>query len=471
MRTIESLQEAIRRERKQREAFSGTDWLTRIRAGHAQQALQDLIFFTTPEHFLSCVGLLQHEIRNKFEISSEEIQECDLRLLAELVLALCSFLPRWNLQSTERHGSAALTDAQLKTTADTFLSLIGELSVRAPALAEKLLVSWRAETLARLKAERAEDPSGEAQALVGNSIREYLANVGVALAHSHLRRMAEMRSVGETMTELSNDYATFLQYALYLGASFVTCNPPLIDIAWTTDPERWNPVVDEIIASHPDVDDDALARWVTLEIVLTNMRLLRPIFLLTEGRMGCVSLQVNPKKHGDAETMIRDAQSIYDELTNRLEGGVPNVVFKLPGTQAGLTACSTLTKQGIGVNITVNFALFQHLPFAQVIAEGRAIFSCLAHMSGRLAFPVRDELLAKLDELATCGISEAQARGAAAWSGVAVLKRLHRLLTERGYDLTRIKPLVASLRIYEGDGYERPFSQGHCSRTGGLRNR
>jgi hypothetical protein len=43
---------------------------------------------------------------------------------------------------------------------------------------------------------------------------------------------------------------------------------------------------------------------------------------------------------------------------------------------------------------------------------------------------------------------------AAAWAGVAVLKRLYKLLTKRGYDLTRVRPLVASLRIYEGDGYE-----------------
>jgi hypothetical protein len=31
---------------------------------------------------------------------------------------------------------------------------------------------------------------------------------------------------------------------------------------------------------------------------------------------------------------------------------------------------------------------------------------------------------------------------------------LYRLLKEKGYDLTRIKPLVASLRIYEGDDYQ-----------------
>ena len=75
-------------------------------------------------------------------------------------------------------------------------------------------------------------------------------------------------------------------------------------------------------------------------------------------------------------------------------------------------------------------------------------------MNGRLAYPVRDELLGRLDELAGLGIDEARAREAAAWAGVAVVKRLQRLLKERGHDMGRMKPLVASLRIYEGYVYD-----------------
>jgi hypothetical protein len=74
-------------------------------------------------------------------------------------------------------------------------------------------------------------------------------------------------------------------------------------------------------------------------------------------------------------------------------------------------------------------------------------------MSGRLAFPVRDELLGKLSDLTRHGIDEGKAREAAAWSGIIVLKRLHQLLGARGYDLARVKPLIASMRVYEGDAY------------------
>jgi hypothetical protein len=77
-------------------------------------------------------------------------------------------------------------------------------------------------------------------------------------------------------------------------------------------------------------------------------------------------------------------------------------------------------------------------------------------MNGRLAYPVRDELLARLAELKAHGIEESDAREAAAWSGVAVVKKLQRLMLQKGYDTSRIRPLVASLRIYkEGVGYDR----------------
>ena len=37
---------------------------------------------------------------------------------------------------------------------------------------------------------------------------------------------------------------------------------------------------------------------------------------------------------------------------------------------------------------------------------------------------------------------------------MAVIKRAHALLKKRGFDLERAQTLIASLRIYEGDGYE-----------------
>ena len=332
--------------------------------------------------------------------------------------------------------------------------LLAKLAAGAADEAAAIVQRRRADALARLTAEVAADPAGEAARLAGGSLADFVDRISASVESSHLRRLAERRAAGDTITELGNDYAIFLQHTMYVGMSFVTSNPVLVDVAWVADPDTWSPVVDAIIGANPDADESELARLATLEVVLANMRLLRPIFLLTGGKMGYVSLQVNPKKHGDHESMIADATALYAELSRRFDGGVPNVVFKLPGTNAGLTACRHVTSRGIGVNITVNFAMFQQLPFATAIHEGAALASYLTEMNGRLAYPVRDELLAKLDELAAGGISEPQVRAAAAWSGVAVTRRLHQLLSAKGYDLSRVRPLIASLRWYEGAGHE-----------------
>lgn len=129
-------------------------------------------------------------------------------------------------------------------------------------------------------------------------------------------------------------------------------------------------MVDGIIATNVSASADSIAKRTTLEIIFANMELLRPIFLLTQGRMGCVSLQVNVKMHNDAEAMRRDVLALYEELTTKLHGVVPNVVFKLPATKAGLEACQSLTKLGRGVNITASFGLFQQLAFARAIDKG-----------------------------------------------------------------------------------------------------
>ena len=429
------------------------DLLPWILSGAVEQALDHQIYFADPRTFaISAPGLLTR-MQTAFGPATPDGQRYLLRFCAEMALHLRSFTPAWNLSNAALHSAAACSPVDLVRSADAWLALAAAMAKDSPAAAKAVLDAWRSKTAARFRAEGAEDPEAEERGFAGTSVGGYVEAVAGSVAASNLGRIAGMRQTGATRTEISNDYAAFLPYTLLLGASFVTCNPPLVDLAWKAEPARWDPVVDGLIAAHRKADGDALARLVTLEIVLANMRRLRPIFLLTEGRMGCVSLQVNPKRHDDAETMLRDAAAIYAELERRLDGGVPNVVFKLPATYAGLQACQGLTAAGIGVTITVNFALFQHLRFAEAISAGEALFSTLAHMTGRLAYPVRDELLGKLGELGALGISETEVRQAAAWSGVAVLKRLHRCLAARGTDLSRVKPLIASLRIYTDDAY------------------
>jgi transaldolase len=446
------LQRQIREEAARRRSYRKEEILGRALNGGCQEALTDLVFFTDPSEVGALIEGLLGEIVAQFPSAPQGLQEQAMLFVADLTKWLRSYLPHWNLTDEVRWGARTCSEEEVRHMADRAHQTTARLAGLSPQAEQTLLNAWHAETARRFRAEGVKEPEAEADASIGASLDTYLSRFCTAISQSNLRRIAEMRAQGKNETEVSNDNAAFLGYALYLGASFVTCNPPLVDMAWTSAPAEWNPVVDELIRTHPAETSDGLARLVTLEVVLSNMRLLRPIFLLTSGGMGCVCLQVNPHHHGDEKAMIADAHFYYEELRRRVEG-VPNVVFKLPGTLAGWKACRVLTREGIGVTITVNFAMFQHIPFAEAIRDGKALFSTLVTMSGRLSYPVRDELLAKLGELEAHGIGEKQARVAAAWAGVAVLKRLQALLGERGYDLNRIKPLTASHRVYDGEGY------------------
>jgi transaldolase len=453
-RLTETIQETIAQERRQREAQARENSFYLIPQGERQKALDSLLFFTLPKKFPVVVDKLIQQIETGFGKGNQALREEYLAFLVELVLALRSLLPRWNLQNAEKHGRSILTQARLEATADHLQAFIQRLAHHAPEAEAAILSKIQLESEARYKAELAPDPEQAAKVLTGSSLGEFIENYCRELSQSQLRRIAEMRFSGETDTELSNDYAAFLQHTLYLGVSFATTNPPLVNMAWDILPGTWNLIIDGIITSHPEADVPHLAKLVTLEVVVAQMRLLRPIFLLNEGRMGSVCLQVDPGNHADSQAMVADALFFYDLMRCHLNGGIPNVVFKLPGTQAGLEACRDLTGRGIGVTITVNFGMFQHLPFAVAMSQGQAIYSNLVEMNGRLAFPVRDELLAKLEVLSAQGINEAAARQAAAWSGVIIAKRLYQALKEGGMDQSRSKILIASLRVYQGESYQ-----------------
>lgn len=460
MTILQSIRAAIIQEKERKEAVSEASILALLNQGEVAEAVAGLLFFASPDRLPGYLETLEPALRANFSVADMARQVSQLSFVADLVLGLRSALPDWHLRNVARHGDKALSETRLNRLADKWEQLACDLARQSPAAANSLRQTWQAETAARLAAEESPDPQTATKELLGDSLGDALRNLIAAQSASNLRRLAAMRAAGQTPTEWGNDYAAFLQYAMYLGASFVACNPVEVNWAWDADVERWNRVMADLIIKHPGADEDTLARLMTCEVVLANMRWLRPIFLLSEGKTGCVCLQVNPKKHHDAQTMMADVRANYDYLRARLDGGIPNVVFKLPATQAGLEACRVLTQQGIGVTITVNFALFQHLPFAQAIHEGQAIISCLANMSGRFAYPVRDDLLARLDQLAAYGIDETKARQAAAWAGIAVTRKLHQLLLRNSYDVSRIRPLIASARIYDGahhEGLPHPF--------------
>ena len=283
------------------------------RQGKAREAVECLIFYSEPSAFARGVpDMIAGLLRDSADFSEEQ-GAAILRFFVQMAVGLRSFLPRWNLANAGLHGERALSLDALDGLAAQFRDGAERLGKRMASAEGRFLSAERAYALARYRAEEDSDAGGRTAALVGTSAGEYADHLVAEIDGSNLRAIAVLRDEGACTTEIANDYAAFLDHALYLGASFCTTNPPLVDMAWKALPGKWDPVIQGIIRSHPEDSLEELSRLATLEIVGESLRLLRPIFLLTAGEMGCVCLQVNP--HLDtADAMASEALWYYEQL-------------------------------------------------------------------------------------------------------------------------------------------------------------
>jgi transaldolase len=80
---------------------------------------------------------------------------------------------------------------------------------------------------------------------------------------------------------------------------------------------------------------------------------LRPVFDVTQGDDGYVSLEVSPRLAHDADGTIAAARRLHAEVAR------DNVLIKIPGTPAGVQAFEQCIAQGISVNVTLLFSLGQ----------------------------------------------------------------------------------------------------------------
>jgi transaldolase len=88
-----------------------------------------------------------------------------------------------------------------------------------------------------------------------------------------------------------------------------------------------------------------------LDDVREAARQLRPTFERSGGRDGFVSFECTPDLADDTDATIAQAIDLWQRLNQ------PNVMIKVPGTEAGVRAIEELTCRGVNVNVTLLFAI------------------------------------------------------------------------------------------------------------------
>lgn len=76
-----------------------------------------------------------------------------------------------------------------------------------------------------------------------------------------------------------------------------------------------------------------------------------PVFEESHGADGFVSLEVSPHLAHDTQGAIADARRLWTALDR------PNVMIKVPGTEAGVAAIRLLLAEGININVTLLFSV------------------------------------------------------------------------------------------------------------------
>jgi transaldolase len=147
----------------------------------------------------------------------------------------------------------------------------------------------------------------------------------------------------------SGAFATLIAESAVTGA---TSNPTIFAKA-ITGSDRYDDQVHAAVASGiRDAQD--LFFTLALDDVRRAADLLHPTYEETDGRDGFISFECTPDLADDTQATIGQALELWDRLAR------PNVMIKVPATEAGVPAIEELTARGVNVNVTLLFSLARY---------------------------------------------------------------------------------------------------------------
>ncbi|MBG1270936.1 bifunctional transaldolase/phosoglucose isomerase [Nostoc sp. WHI] len=132
------------------------------------------------------------------------------------------------------------------------------------------------------------------------------------------------------------------------GVRGVTSNPAIFQkaIAGSTD---YNDAI-KTIEDGEDQDAISLYEKLAIEDIQAAADILQPIYQQTNRQDGYVSLEVSPYLAHDTQETISEAHRLWQAVKR------PNLLVKVPATDAGILAIQQLISDGINVNVTLLFA-------------------------------------------------------------------------------------------------------------------
>jgi transaldolase len=121
---------------------------------------------------------------------------------------------------------------------------------------------------------------------------------------------------------------------------------------------------DDQIATSDEGDAESVFLGLALRDVANACDLLRPVWERTQARDGYVSIEVEPTLAADTEATIAQATHFHEAIAR------PNLLVKIPATDAGVPAIEEMTARGYSINVTLIFSLNRHRQIAEAYLRG-----------------------------------------------------------------------------------------------------
>ena len=141
----------------------------------------------------------------------------------------------------------------------------------------------------------------------------------------------------------------------------VTTNPSIFQAALSKG-NAYDAQVSELAERGADVD--ATIRTVTTDDVREACDVLRPQWEASDGVDGRVSIEVDPRLAHDTDKTVLQAIELW-KIVDR-----PNLLIKIPATEAGLPAITAVLAEGISVNVTLIFSVERHRAVMEAYLAG-----------------------------------------------------------------------------------------------------
>lgn len=242
------------------------------------------------------------------------------------------------------------------------------------------------------------------------------------------------------------------------GISGATTNPRLVTSAILDESSHWGSRIRGLAQNHNHNQSAAyIQRRVYAELIGKGAALLHNLWQHTRHRQGWLSAQVDAIDIHSAERMVGQGTALA-----RI---APNVMIKVPGSQAGYAAIEQLVAQGCSINNTFCFSVSQFAAGLRAIRLGRET----ARRMGRDVSAARYVITFMIGRFGAESLldSQAQALGIRLtpsdkrWAEIAIYQAIQALLKQSG---SPARLLISSIKVDAGaDGVGECW---HLEKTG-----